>query len=204
MTLLRRRFYDNGVQRGHFARVAQQRGQRKTGKLPTLLPSLQQCSLTEISNERAETLLFANRIEGAVLHDPEEKLAERGVRTQFPDRVYGLSQPELLRTHIRSRRCLRHSPFEDGNILYPFLIIEAKSEKGSPGFESIESQTAFPIRTLLKLQESLSSVSDVTLSPLVWFMANQGDEWRLYASITDGPKFVCSPIQGPVTVICTY
>jgi hypothetical protein len=124
-----------------------------------------------------------------------ERLAERGVKTRQPDRVFGLSQTKVFKEHITSQRQLRHSPFADGNVLYPFLIIEAKSEKGSSGFDSIESQTAFPIRTLLKLQQDLSSVCETSVNPLVWFLANQGDEWRLYASITDGPKFVCYPMR---------
>jgi hypothetical protein len=88
------------------------------------------------------------------------------------------------------REGLRRSPFGDGRVLYPFLIIEAKSEKGSTGFESIENQTAFPIRTLLKLQNDLSIASGTSIKPLVWFLANQGDEWRVYGSTLDDSKWV--------------
>jgi hypothetical protein len=75
-------------------------------------------------------------------------------------------------------------------VLYPFLIIEAKSEKGGTGFESIETQTAFPIRTLLKLQKDLSIASGISLKPLVWFLANQGDKWVFYGGTSDDSKWV--------------
>ncbi len=130
-------------------------------------------------------------MQSSVLHDPADRLAERGLKPQQPDRVFGLSQTKLLKEYTASRRDLRHSPFADGKVLYPFLIIEAKSEKGSPGFESIESQTAFPIRTLVKLQDDLQNTCGISINPLVWFLANQGDEWRVYGSVLDDSKFVC-------------
>ena len=96
----------------------------------------------------------------------------------------------MFKGYLSSRQDLRQSPFIDGKVLFPFLIIEAKSEKGSPGFESIENQTAFPIRTLLKLQNDLSGTSETSIKPLVWFLANQGDEWRVYGSVVDDSNFV--------------
>jgi hypothetical protein len=75
-------------------------------------------------------------------------------------------------------------------VLYPFLLVEAKSEKGSPGFESIESQSAFPIRALLKLQHDLGAATESEINPLVWFLANQGEEWRVYGSIFHKSKWV--------------
>jgi hypothetical protein len=64
----------------------------------------------------------------------------------------------------------------------PFLIVEAKKESGSPGFRSVERQTAFPIRRLLRLQAHVLESSKVAHEPpLVWFFAYQGEEWRLYA-----------------------
>jgi hypothetical protein len=112
------------------------------------------------------------------------------MKPRQPDRVFGLGKTGVFKEYISSRH-LRHSPFADGYGLYPFLVIEAKSEKGSPGFESIENQTAFPLRTLVKLQHDLRLESVCDINPLVWFLANQGDEWRVYASILDGSKFVC-------------
>lgn len=130
-----------------------------------------------------------------MLYDPAENLARRGLIQQRPDRVYGLNRTKVFKEHAFPRQGLRHSPFGDDVVLYPFLIIEAKSEKGCPGFESIETQTAFPIRTLAKLQRDLASVCEGSINPLVWFLANQGDEWRVYGSISDGPKFVSCSVE---------
>jgi hypothetical protein len=107
--------------------------------------------------------------------------------------VYGLRLTKTLAYYASERRVLTHSPFKDRKILYPFLVIEAKSEKGSPGFESIETQSALAIRTCLVLQRDLETATGVSLHPLVWFIAYQGDEWRLYAGIPDGEVFVRSP-----------
>jgi hypothetical protein len=107
--------------------------------------------------------------------------------------VFGLRETAAFNDHASTRECLRQSPFSDGRVLYPFLIVEAKSEKGSRGFESIENQTAFPIRTLLKLQHDLSAASETGIKPLVWFLANQGEEWRVYGSVVDDSKWVWYP-----------
>ncbi|OJJ32935.1 hypothetical protein ASPWEDRAFT_42963 [Aspergillus wentii DTO 134E9] len=135
-------------------------------------------------------LLFSDRLQTTVLHHPEDQLlSQRGVRERQPDRIFGLEHTRVLKQLLPDPEVLRHSPFKDGHLSYPFLIIEAKSEKGSPGFQSVERQSAFPIRTLLKLQLDLQTVRNVPISPLVWFMANQGDEWRVYACIVDGAKY---------------
>jgi hypothetical protein len=136
--------------------------------------------------------MFSNRTGHLLCHDPDDKLTEKGVMPRQPDRVFGLGMTKSFKQYTSVRSGLRHSPFADGKILYPFFIIEAKSEKGSPGFESIETQTAFPIRTCLKLQNDLKNVSGISLNPLVWFLANQGDEWRVYACIVEDSKFVRS------------
>ena len=125
-----------------------------------------------------------------MLYDELENLPGKGVKERQPDRVFGLANTHFFEQYVPARKNIRHSPFADGKVFYPFLIIEAKSEKGSPGFKSIESQTAFPIRTLLRLQQNLASSTGIKLDPLVWFFANQGDEWRVYAAVVDASKYV--------------
>ena len=112
----------------------------------------------------------------------------------------GLARTKTLQDYTSSRKELRHSPFCDGNVLYPFLILEAKSEVRGPGFHSIETQIAVPIITLMKLQENLSKVSGNKLKPLVWFLAYMGDLWRVYASVSDGPTLVCYSCERPSTL----
>lgn len=131
-----------------------------------------------------------------IIHDP---LLRSKLPKQEPDRVYGLQETnnfeKLLSTPVPSalandanvtlRELVRNSPFKDGvePLLFPFLILEAKSGKSSSGFYEIQTQTAFPIFALLKLQEDLlAQVQDggVANGPLIWFFANRGDAWRVY------------------------
>jgi hypothetical protein len=68
-------------------------------------------------------------------------------------------------------------------LLFPFLGLEAKSESSSRGFEAILTQTFFPIRALLQLQDDLRSYipeGEEAFEPLVWFRASRGDAWRVY------------------------
>ncbi|KAL4964975.1 uncharacterized protein BDV14DRAFT_174059 [Aspergillus stella-maris] len=101
-----------------------------------------------------------------------------------PDRVVGLGQtPELAHLLAANPRVLATVNGDDGDMFFPFLVLEAKSEKNSVGFESIERQTVFPIRAMLGLQRALQEASGVQTDPLVWFLANRGDEWRIYGCV---------------------
>ena len=98
------------------------------------------------------------------------------------------------------RESIAHSPFKgDGeSVLFPFLVLEAKSEKGSDGFGSTQIQTAFAIRRLLILQHDLKSAtgreSQWGSGPLVWFLAHRGETWRVAAAYVqveeDVPHYV--------------
>lgn len=130
-----------------------------------------------------------------MLHDPQDQLESISIPMR-PDRVVGLFMTESFKKY--TALCppdITHSPFKDGKLLYPFLVMEAKPEKDNPGFESVEAQTSFPLRKLLKLQENLRINRGVDLDPLVWFFAFQGEEWRLYAgTLQDSAVVGHSPI----------
>ncbi|OBT89299.1 hypothetical protein VE02_02609 [Pseudogymnoascus sp. 03VT05] len=135
-----------------------------------------------------ENLLFDNRAEELIMHGPlVEKIQ---LPKKKPDRVFGLKKTKAFakildvegRDNDEDSRC---SPFKDSidPLLFPFLIIEAKPEKKSVGFDETQTQTAFPIWELLRLQESIraeASRESQSACPLVWFFANRGDSWRLY------------------------
>ena len=122
-------------------------------------------------------------------------------RKEHPDRVFGLRErrnfEEALSCPLASQpsqtvgSVLEISPFRNVGepLLFPFLILEAKSEKGSDDWDSIEKQTAFPIRTLLKLQQDLYEYTIEKSrwhdGPLVWFLSNKGEDWRVYGCFTD-------------------
>jgi len=118
---------------------------------------------------------------------------------QEPDRVFGLrltrNFQDILSRPVPSSsdrsgyttvgQLIRTSPFksEGDPLLFPFLILEAKKESNSNGFEDIQAQTAFPVWSLLRLQEQLQSnlaEDKCRFDPLVWFLANRGDVWRVY------------------------
>jgi hypothetical protein len=140
-----------------------------------------------------------------IIHDA---LLRSELPKQEPDRVYGLqatrniqkllSEPAVNSSVDGERPSLgetiRTSPFKEEvePLLFPFLVLEAKSEKSPNGFGDIQTQTAFPILALLKLQEDLrAKVADIVpeAGPLVWFFANRGDAWRVYGCYvtTDSP-----------------
>ena len=139
-----------------------------------------------VSLDVGENLLFDDRAEELIMHRP---LVEIQLPNKKPDRIFGLKKTKafakILDADGRDDEAPRCSPFKDCNdpLLFPFLIIEAKPEKKSVGFEETQTQTALPIWGLLKLQESIRadvSRESHSASPLVWFFANRGDSWRVY------------------------
>jgi hypothetical protein len=80
-----------------------------------------------------------------------------------------------------------------GPLLFPFLVIEAKSEHGK-AHSDCDDQTAFPIWKMLKIQEELQDKSELQLDyrgPLLLYISCRGDDCRLfgcYIGKKDGKK----------------
>ena len=123
---------------------------------------------------------------------------------QKPDRIYGIQETRNFRDILSRTVCsqsvdsmatkvgdlVRTSPFkfETKPLLFPFLLLETKSESSSNGFDDAEIQSALPLRTLLKLQQDLLSLcrlQAISFEPLVWFFASRGDVWRVYGGYSD-------------------
>ena len=146
--------------------------------------------------------IFSSRIQepNYLFHDHAAKL---NVIKKEPDRIHGLqsttSLERLLQQHYDaqsqhdsepSRRVvdlLQISGNPDGGgkrLLFPFLVMEAKSGKGGSDFDEIEIQTAHPIMNLLMLQHELQQIESNKMAvpggPLAWFLANVGEKWRVY------------------------
>ncbi|KAL4984163.1 hypothetical protein BDW68DRAFT_193791 [Aspergillus falconensis] len=86
-----------------------------------------------------------------------------------PDHVVGLGGIAELEHLLAANPSVPATVMEDGmekQAYFPFLILEAKSEKNSVGFESIERQTVFPIRAMLGLQQRLEAASNVQFDPM--------------------------------------
>ncbi|KAK4235994.1 hypothetical protein C8A03DRAFT_36126 [Achaetomium macrosporum] len=135
--------------------------------------------------------LFIDRSDDFVIHPP--KLAEQLPQEQKPDRVYGLRQTRIIEDLLLKRLpdgalledILHKQPHSTSGqaLLFPFLVVEAKSGTAPDDWHSIRLQTAFPIYTYLNAQQSLrlatAQRSKWTSGPLVWFFMSKGDDWRL-------------------------
>jgi hypothetical protein len=148
-----------------------------------------------LSLEEEEIGVFRNCVNTSVLYDESDNLRESGVRVRQTDRVIGLRNNTSFDQYLAAQRSIRHSPFADGNTLYPFLILEAKFAKYYNRFESIEIESAFTIRTLLQLQEKLGYGTGGKINPLVWFFAFQGYEWCVYVCVRDRVHYVSQQIR---------
>jgi hypothetical protein len=151
-----------------------------------------------------------------------DDLVKSHLPKQSPDRVYGLQNTRRFRSLLDSSArpdlqtrpddtvsdLVRSTPFKTDTdpLLFPFLVLEAKSNSSSRDFEAILTQTFFPIRALLKLQDDLRLYvpeGEATFEPLVWFLASRGYIWRLYCGTVvkgengEPTKYVSSSI-----VIC--
>ncbi|KAK3704141.1 anthranilate synthase / indole-3-glycerol phosphate synthase [Vermiconidia calcicola] len=122
---------------------------------------------------------------------------------QKPDRIIGLGETknirELLERPARFMPCdtvaklrdkVRCRPLKNKSIplLFPFLVLEAKSDSAHASPSDIQTQTAFPIRSLLNHQKELQSFrpgGNAGEEPLVWFLGNRGSNWILYACYID-------------------
>ncbi|OOQ87554.1 hypothetical protein PEBR_15558 [Penicillium brasilianum] len=149
-------------------------------------------------------MLFSDRAEEKIRHDPPLPVTshpEGRKHHEKPDRVYGLKQTDNFKLLLDSddrrgatitpslslRETIEVSPFqpEGKPLLYPFLVIEAKSSKGADKGE-VNMQTAFVIRRLLNVQLALKLATGEETQwesgPLVWFLAWRGEIWEISAA----------------------
>lgn len=120
---------------------------------------------------------------------------------QRPDRIIGLKETENISRFLEQpthslvhhqaskiRNAFKTTPFRSRQqskpMIFPFLIVEAKSHKAQESFSDIQTQTALPIRALLDLQHGLWSHGPSRSpkpEPLVWILAYRGSDWKIYA-----------------------
>lgn len=141
-----------------------------------------------------------------------------------PDRHQGLCRTKNIDTYLQYRYppngphagkmaedVIRTSLQRDdggSQLLFPFLVVEAKSEKGTGSFEKIEKQSRVPIHNALQLQWELFQAprvgTKVPAVPLVWFLSYIGEKWRLYGAHMEqrnGRPTTVSPSMPYVTLI---
>lgn len=126
---------------------------------------------------------------------------------QKPDAIFGLRQTRNIENLLHDTRkreseasnqekqlheLLDPSPLiqpicqKGDQLLFPFLVLEAKSGTSDSDWYSIQMQTAFPIKAFLDTQDRLRRAtgrrSKWHSGPLVWFFTNKGEDWRLSAA----------------------
>ena len=143
--------------------------------------------------------IFGHREDEPIHHEPniEEQLS----RATKPDAIYGLRQSRNIENLLNDTVCvgrpedeqdmlvhelLGESPLsEEGDpIVFPFLVLEAKSAKSADSdWNSVQLQSAFPVRTLLCTQMLLKNMAEPhskrKVGPLVWLLMNRGEDWRV-------------------------
>lgn len=116
--------------------------------------------------------IFADICQAFVEPDPGDVYDHRYIPKLEPDRVFSINSIGPVEEYTDALPFVRHSPFRSApHIIYPFLVIEAKSAVKAAECFDIDQQTGFPLRTCLMLQEKLRLEN-----PLVWYMQYKGNE----------------------------
>ncbi|KAI1139717.1 hypothetical protein F5Y05DRAFT_379853 [Hypoxylon sp. FL0543] len=158
--------------------------------------------------EIGTSLLFDDRVEEIVILDsalkdlPKKKTPDRTFGLKTTEKVNQLLERLALETATTSE-IMEFTPFKlaTNPPIFPFLILEAKSDSSRNGFQDIQTQTAFPVWKFLTLQRQLQLKTGCTSEePLVWFLGNRGSEWKVYGCYvneTDGrPRYNIHPLWG--------
>lgn len=134
--------------------------------------------------------IFTRELDKHVDHNDMPEHVRGRLKRRRPDGVIGLRITPTLRRHLPSFP-VRYCPFKRVNVVYPFIVIEAKkAESDGASFGSILRQTAFVVRTCLRLQQNLREDTGIPHQCIVWSFAIIGEEWRLYGAVPNGSKVV--------------
>lgn len=201
--------------------------QRIVSTIPTPIRSALGVAHFDCSADGGINPLFDFHAEEAIIYTEEMK-RDLKRREHRPDRIIGLCQTPTVesllekpdRRHPRTvEQTIRTSPFKEAGepVMFPFLVMEAKSDKSTYSFGDIDMQTAFAIRELVILQEELEDAAsrlgnaDWEAVPLVWYFSYRGEQWRLHGAFPrphgDPGAVVCSslpPFFPVVDVVETY
>ncbi|KAF8857143.1 hypothetical protein BDZ45DRAFT_726925 [Acephala macrosclerotiorum] len=191
--------------------------------LATRRPDRSPCQCPPEERSSYLNKIFSSRADEMTSFDSFETDSEESIKRRRPDRILGFQETgsfsrRLEKYNLMAGRSENEAGLETiwetvestvlnhkGNsLLFPFLIVEAKSRNGA-SFEDCDAQTALPVLKMLKIQEDLQRKSQMTLEyggPLVWYIAYRGEDWRLsgcYISEKPGGPSYASPIP---TVVC--
>ncbi|OBT95141.1 hypothetical protein VE01_07405 [Pseudogymnoascus verrucosus] len=166
-------------------RVEAERLQKRRGRRHLCTCTLLQRAGPNVDSQYSR--MFAREIDKHMDHEDLPEHLKKRLRRR-PDRVIGLGATHTLRHYLPNLRT-KYCPFRSANVIYPFIVIEAKTaESKDASFGSILRQTAFVTRTCLRLQQNLQEDTGIPHQCIVWSFAIIGEEWRLYAAVPDGSK----------------
>ncbi|OQV09476.1 hypothetical protein CLAIMM_13594 [Cladophialophora immunda] len=150
--------------------------------------------------------LFDDRADEEIQY--EDEIRTKLAKGKKPDRVVGLRLTKRLDRILHETEgregdliadSIRTTPFQPSMkpLLFPFLLIEAKSEKSPDAFSKIDAQSGFALRSLLQLQRDLLHASAENrqsgVEPLVWYLAYRGEQWRLSGAYVEEKQHASRP-----------
>ena len=164
-------------------------------------------------------MVFSDRAEEFIRHPAHVQSRGAGEQgrqkpaKEKPDRLIGLTETENFRLLLNSHD--NRTPLGEGwkkirdtvdftfkdelkPLLFPFLIIEAKSGQSGFDFQAIAAQTIYCIEDILRMQLNLRTASEKeTFQPLAWFIGYAGQFWHIsacYMHVTRSTEieFVCA------------
>lgn len=119
-----------------------------------------------------------------------------------PDYVAGLQRHRFNQCMEKPlvKAQLQNQPTGEDNMIFPFMVAEAKKEDGDAWDYTI-FQTVFPIYTMLSVQWRLLSANaanghKLSFDPIVWFYAYRGHFWKLHLAYLDKSR--------DVTRVCSF
>lgn len=114
-------------------------------------------------------------------------------KVERPDRIYGLRRPagfkqgqEELESLVKLSLYKQNADF----MIFPFLVLEAKTDSSRDSFKDINLQSSCAIMEALRIQYELTKAagklgSEHYHGPLVWYVAYKGPLWILHIAFTE-------------------
>jgi hypothetical protein len=151
-------------------------------------------------------MIFSDRAEEFIKHPTPAHSGGAGEQgrdkpvKERPDRFIGLTETENFRVLLNSHD--NRKPLNEGwkrirdtvkvtfkeeltPLLFPFMIMEAKSGKSGFDVQAIAAQTIYCIEDLLRMQLNLrTAAGKTTFQPLIWFIGYAGQSWHISACYT--------------------
>lgn len=134
------------------------------------------------------TKIFASTSDAQAQYD---SAVQERISNEQPDAVYGLRRTERFEELLQGPQDpnARITIYDNNEIIFPFLILEAKAETSTDNLHTIENQVGLAISEMLNIQsrlfESTGRLDYEDTGPIVWFIATKGDLWKIHVAYID-------------------